>query len=152
MRFPERLPQEFGEAVKNFLQVLDLSISRVAPFADLHPEQLRRLGADETHFTLKPVKIDSLLEAVTLAGGTLTDEEKDFWEKHLKVASFYTMLITKARQRTGGEFPETKEDYMFVWDTAYNMVARSRFKLYMREGEGFDFYAEAISWFSEWKD
>ena len=68
MRHPASKPQLFHEAVRDFINALDVSIEKLAPFAGLQPAQLHRLGRDGSHHTLKQPTIDHLIVASVLVG------------------------------------------------------------------------------------
>jgi hypothetical protein len=127
---PKQTPQFFYEAVSDYLAALNVSIDRIAPFAGLHPEQLRRLGKDSKHWTLAPAAIAQLIDAGDLVGYGLAADVKETWEKHLKVASLYTILVIAAYRRTDSAWPGTPEEYQLVWEMASNFAIHSAFAVY----------------------
>lgn len=129
MRHPQKKPQLFHEAVSDFLNALDVSIDRIAPFAGLQPEQLRRLGKDGKHHTLKPPAIDRLIMAPVLVGRPIPPELKDAWEKHLKVSSLYTVFIVATRRRDS-QWPKNSQDREFMWESATDLALYSKFTVY----------------------
>ncbi len=135
MRYPATVPQLFHEAVVDYLGALDVSVDRIAPFAGLHPEQLRRLGKDGKHHTLAPNAITRLIEAPMFLGKSLGLELGDAWEKHLKTASLYTVLVTAAHRRTNSAWPQEPNDYKYVWDNAFDLFVYSGRTLF-RENDG----------------
>ena len=150
-------PQLFGDAVRSYVNALDVSIDRIAPFAGFHPEQLRRLGKDEKHSTfLKPDAISRLVEAAALVGKPLPAEKKEVWELYLKVASLYTVFVVAAHRRTQKIWPQKPEDYDVIWEKAKELVLFSGAILYaMEEGEEYKnrvaggFYGDSS--FLHWK-
>lgn len=137
MRVPDDTPQLFRDAVIDFLNALDVSMERIAPFAGLHPEQLHRLGKDGKHHTLTPIAIERLLMAPVLVGKPVAPEVKDAWEKHLKVSSLYTVLIATARRRTDSKWPQTPENYEVVWKTATDLALYSEYTWYYMKGDSY---------------
>lgn len=137
MRHPPQQPQLFHEAIREFLNALDVSIDRLAPFAGLNPQQLHRLGKDGKHHTLVPTAIDRLLMAPVLVGKPVAPEMKDAWQKHLKVASLYTILIVAAHRRTNSQWPQTTQDYAVMWETASDLALYSKYTVYYMPGAAY---------------
>jgi len=158
VRAPKPIPQTLGEAIQDFIAALDVSIDRIAPFAALHPEQLRRLGKDAKHRTLTPDALDRLIEATELIGSQLPAWQRDVWTTHLKTASFYTVLVIAAHRRTKMAWPKTPNDYQHVWDKAKDLVIHSGGILYHARDEGVSyqerskagFLADAFGLYWKW--
>jgi hypothetical protein len=132
---PKETPQFFYEAVSDYLAALNVSIDRIAPFAGLHPEQLRRLGKDGKHWTLARPAIAQLIDAGDLVGVGLAPDVKEAWEKHLKVASLYTILVITGYRHSDSAWPGAPENYQFLWEIARNWALRSAFAVYHADEE-----------------
>lgn len=156
MQIPDNTPKLFHDALLDFLNTLDVSIDRIAPFAGLHPEQLRRLGKDGKHRTLAPNAINRLIDAPNLVGRTLTAELQEAWSRRLKVSSLYTVLVAAAHRRTHSAWPQTPEDYKFVWDRASDLVVYSGYTLYLGRDESYKnrdirgFPGDSVALWSRW--
>lgn len=97
--------------------------------------------------------------ASVLVGRPIAPKTKEAWGKHLKVASFYSVLIATAHRRTHSTWPKVSKDYQLVWDSARDLVLYSKYTVYYFKSEDYpyrdkpeDFPFDWAALYEKWKN